>query len=66
MADRKLIKAVIAGEAELDELLASQEEDSEDYDGVDEEEVHVEDDSEEDYEEEDDIFIDLYLLSIPS
>ena len=42
-------------EAELDELLASQEEVL-NYDGVDEEEVHVEDDSEEDYEEEDDIF----------
>ena len=61
MADRKLIKAVIAGEAELDELLASQEEDSEDYDD-EEEEVYVEDDSEEDYEEEDDVFIDFVSI----
>ena len=72
MAERKLIKAVIAGEAELDELLSSAEEEDEgDYE---EEETYVaepdyeDDDDEEDYDdeedddEEEDLFIDFVSI----
>lgn len=51
MSERKLIKAVIAGEAELDELLSSDEEEDDDEDDYEEEETYV---AEPDYEEEDD------------
>ena len=65
MAERKLIKAVIAGEAELDELFAS-DEDEEEYE--EEEESHVAEVAEEDDE---DLFpyfvtiIDSFLGELP-
>ena len=57
MTDRKLIKAVIAGEAELDELLASDDEEDieEDY----EEESHVAEVADDD---EDDLFPDFVSI----
>ena len=69
MSERKLIKAVIAGEAELDELLASEVSEDEDHEEEDEEEY--EDDetyvSEPEYEEDDeydeeDLFIDFVSI----
>ena len=48
MSERKLIKAIIAGEADLDELFSSDSEDEES-----EEEEYQEDSEEEEYEEED-------------
>ena len=67
MSERKLIKAVIAGEAELDELLSAQEEDDEDdYEEEDEEyeeetESYV-DETEEEEEEDEDLFIDFVSI----
>ena len=67
MAERKLIKAVIAGEAELDELLAPDEEEVEEED--DEEESYVAEVAEDD--EDDDLFpefvsiIDSFLGELP-
>ena len=65
MAERKLIKAVIAGEAELDELFAS-DDDEEEYE--EEEESHVAEVAEDD---DDDLFpyfvtiIDSFLGELP-
>ena len=55
MSERKLIKAVIAGEADLDELLSSEEEEDDDEGDYEEEETHV---AEPDYEEDDDEDVD--------
>jgi len=52
MTERKLIKSVIAGEADLDELLAA--EDDEDYD--EEEEYDEEEYDEEEYDDEDETY----------
>ena len=69
MSERKLIKAVIAGEAELDELFSSDDESEEeeshiaepDYeDEYEEEEYEEEEDEEEDDEE--DLFIDFVSI----
>ena len=66
MAERKLIKAVIAGEAELDELFASDDDDEEEYE---EEESHVAEVAEDD--DDDDLFpyfvtiIDSFLGELP-
>lgn len=66
MAERKLIKAVIAGEAELDELLASKDDDTEDYDDEDEDdEVYADDEDsyeEDDEEDEEDLFIEFVSI----
>ena len=67
MAERKLIKAVIAGEAELDELLSTDGDDDEDDDEEYEEESHVAEVADED----DDMFpefvsiIDSFLGELP-
>ena len=68
MSERKLIKAVIAGEAELDELLASEESEDEDHEEEDEEdyeddETYVsEPEYEDDDEDEEDLFIDFVSI----
>ena len=67
MTERKLIKAVIAGEAELDELLSTDDEEEEDDDEEYEEESHVAEVADED----DDMFpefvsiIDSFLGELP-
>jgi hypothetical protein len=62
MAERKLLKAVIAGEADIDELFQSESEEEE-YEEEDEEEYDEEDEyeeeDEEEYEEEDDLFVEF-------
>ena len=81
MAERKLIKAVISGEAELDELFSSDDEAEDEVDDDEEEyEEEYEEDDDEEYEEEssiaeeldeDDIFgefvsiIDSFLGELP-
>jgi len=72
MSERKLLKAIIAGEADLDELFTSEseEEDSEEeeyeeeYEEEDseEEEYEEEDSEEEEYEEDDDVFIEFVSI----
>ena len=67
MSERKLIKAVIAGEAELDELLSSDEEEDDDEGDYEEEETYVaeldyEEDDEEDDDDEEDLFIDFVSI----
>ncbi|MFL2981907.1 MAG: hypothetical protein ACJZ4V_03200 [Candidatus Poseidoniaceae archaeon] len=68
MSERKLIKAVIAGEADLDELLSSAEDDDDgDYE---EEETYVaepdyeedEDEEDDDEDDEEDLFIDFVSI----
>ena len=48
MAERKLIKAVLAGEADLDELIGSEEEDETDEEYEDDDEEYYEEDDEQD------------------
>ncbi len=69
MSERKLIKAVIAGEAELDELMSSDDDDEEEYEEeYEEEESHVAEVA----EEEEDLFpyfveiIDSFLGELPA
>ena len=73
MSERKLLKAIIAGEADLDELFTSDSEDEEseeeEYEEDSEEEEYEEEDSEEEeyeeeeYEEEDDdVFIEFVSI----
>ena len=69
MSERKLIKAVIAGEAELDELMSSNDDDEEEYEEeYEEEESHVAEVA----EEEEDLFpyfveiIDSFLGELPA
>ena len=69
MSERKLIKAVIAGEAELDELMSSNDDDEEEYEEeYEEEETHVAEVA----EEEEDLFpyfveiIDSFLGELPA
>ena len=75
MAERKLIKAVISGEAELDELISSDEETEDEADDDEEYEEEYEDEYEEDDEEyyedetsiveesdEDDIFVEFVSI----
>ena len=68
MSERKLIKAVIAGEAELDELMPSDDDDEEDYEEEYEEESHVAEVA----DEEEDLFpyfveiIDSFLGELPA
>ena len=69
MSERKLIKAVIAGEAELDELMPSDDDDEEEYEEeYEEEESHVAEVA----EEEEDLFpyfveiIDSFLGELPA
>ncbi len=72
MSERKLIKAVIAGEAELDELFSSDDESEEeeshiaepDYEDEYEEEEYEEEEyeEEEDEEDEEDLFIDFVSI----
>ena len=70
MAERKLIKAVIAGEAELDELFSN--EDEEEYDEEEEEYEEEESHVAEVADEEDDLFpyfvtiIDTFLGELPA
>ena len=77
MSERKLIKAVIAGEAELDELLSSDEEEDDDEGDYEEEETYVaepdyEEDDDEDDDDEEDLFtdfvsiIDTFLGELPA
>ncbi|MGB1474926.1 MAG: hypothetical protein ACPG73_01860 [Candidatus Poseidoniaceae archaeon] len=65
MAERKLIKAVLAGEAELDDLIGSEdeEEDAEEYE--DEEEEYEDEDAEEDVFTEFVSIIDGFLGELP-
>tara|TARA_Y100000766_G_scaffold213169_1_gene184780 strand:+ start:23549 stop:24700 length:1152 start_codon:yes stop_codon:yes gene_type:complete len=68
MSERKLIKAVIAGEAELDELMPSDDDDEEEYEEEYEEESHVAEVA----DEEEDLFpyfveiIDSFLGELPA
>ncbi len=68
MSERKLIKAVIAGEAELDELMPSDDDDEEEYEEEYEEESHIAEVA----DEEEDLFpyfveiIDSFLGELPA
>ena len=58
MAERKLLKAVIAGEADIDELFQSESEEEYDEEEYEEDEEEYEEDEEE-YEEDEDIFVEF-------
>ena len=67
MSERKLIKAVIAGEADLDELLSSEEEEDDDEGDYEEEETYVaepdyEEDEDDEEDDEEDLFIDFVSI----
>ena len=63
MAERKLLKAVIAGEADIDELFQSESEEEYDEEEYEEDEEEYEEDEEEydeeEYEEDEDIFVEF-------
>ena len=69
MSERKLIKAVIAGEADLDELLSSEEEEDDEEEETyvaepdyEEDDYEDDDDEDDDDEEEEDLFIDFVSI----
>ena len=65
MAERKMIKAVISGDAELDELLSMGEDDEEELDAEIDDSEEYEEEYEAEYDEEeesDDIFLDFVAI----
>ena len=65
MAERKLIKAVLAGEADLDQLIGSEDEDGADEEYEDDDEEYDEEDDEEDVFGEFVSIIDGFLGELP-